>query len=158
MIVFFGTFDILLILVLFFTLLTGAVDALNNTITILFVLFVIKNIVQDVIIGFFKNRNSLLSTLWYLIVDTLRIGLYFCVLKECSLAYSDAGGLAFFGAMFNFLIFFFLGGILYLVGEVISLSHCFKKEWLANYPKWFYKLADVLALGVLALFCWWGMS
>lgn len=158
MIIFFGTFDVLLIFVLFFTLLTGAVDMLNNMITVLFVLFVIKNIVQDVIIGFFKNHNSILSTLWYLIVDTLRIGLYFYILQEYSMTYSKAGGLSFFGAIFNFLIFFFLGGILYLVGEVTSLSHCFKKESLSNHPTWFYKITDILTLGVLALFCWWGMS
>lgn len=157
MIFFFGTFDVLMILVLFFTLLTGAVDTLNNTIHIFFVLFIVKNIIQDIFFGFFKNRNSLLSTLWYLIVDTLRIGLYFCVLKEYSLAYSNAGGLATFGAMFNFIAFFFLGGIIYLMGEVISLMHC-DKGLMEDYPKWFYTAGDVLALGLLALFCWWGMS
>lgn len=156
-IIFLGTFDIILIVFLFFALLVGAVDFINKIITFLFIIFVIKNIIQDVVIGYFKNHNKLISTLWYLIVDTLRIGMYFFVLKEYSIAYSNAGGLAFFGAMFNFILFFVLGGILYLMGEVISLSHSFKKDLIAEFPKGFHITGDILSLVLLAAFCWWAM-
>ncbi len=57
--------------------------------------------------------------------------------------------------MFDFIIFFVIGGVFYLMGEVISLTHCLDSEFL-DYPKWLFTVGDILSVGLLALFCWLG--
>lgn len=154
MIFLFSTFDIIVLLFIFITLLAGAINTLIKVISFLFVLFIIKDFIQDIIVGYFVQRNSLHLIIWYFSVDLIRAILFFYTLKHYSLSYSQAVGLSFFGEMFDFIIFILVGGGLYLSGEITSLLHGFNKKDLSGNSKIFYCIGDLLLLIILALFCW----
>ena len=90
----------------------------------LFWFFIIKNIIQDVIIGWIKNHENFLVVLGCLIIDIIRVIVFFYIFNQCFIAYQNAGGFSIFVEMLNVVIVFVVGGIYYLALELVScLSH-----------------------------------
>ena len=127
MIIFLSSFEIILPFILLLTAIFGAANALVSMINVFIVLFIIKNFIQDIVIGFFKNHNSIITSIWYLIVDSIRMWLFFTLIKECGLNYANSGGLSMFFDLIGFLGCFLIGGFIYVLGEMLSLAHCQNK-------------------------------
>lgn len=89
------TFLIGIVVLMFLALVKGTVDAAIGLITVLFWAFVVKNIVQDVILGFLKNRNTLGMTIWHFAIDMARIWLYFTMVNRYAVQYASSGGIGF---------------------------------------------------------------
>lgn len=145
-----------LAVLLFLVLVKGTADAAVGLITAMFWAFLIKNIVQDVILGFFKNCNTLGMTVWNLAVDMARIGLYFAVLNRYAVQYASSGGIVFFGAMFDFILYFVIGGVLFLGGEIWSILHVFRSKGEDRATKRFligFGIAYLVVLGAFSLLC-----
>lgn len=141
-----------LVVLLFLVLVKGAVDVALSLITFLFWAFVVKNIVQDFILGFLKNHNTLGMTVWYFAIDMARIWLYFTMVNQYAAKYASSGGIGFFGAMFDFGIYFVVGGALFLAGEILSILHVFRTKAEDTQTKRFSIGADIACLAVLGGF------
>lgn len=146
------TFLIGIVVLMFLALVKGTVDAAIGLITVLFWAFVVKNIVQDVILGFLKNRNTLGMTIWHFAIDMARIWLYFTMVNRYAVQYASSGGIGFFGAMFNFILYFVIGGALFLAGEILSILHVFRTKAEDTQTKHFSIGADIACLAVLGGF------
>lgn len=127
MIIFIGGFEILAILLLIFACITKAAETIGSLLNVLFVLFFIKNIIQDVFFGFIKNHKGVGSILIFLLMDTVRMFLFFHTARICVNTYS-MGGLSYLDGMFGFIVYLIIGGGLFLFGELCSLLHGFEKD------------------------------
>lgn len=141
-----------LVVLLFLALVKGAVDVAVSLIIFLFWAFVVKNIVQDFVFGFLKNRNTLGMTVWHFAIDMARIWLYFTMVNRYAAEYASSGGIGFFGAMFDFILYFAIGGALFLGGEIWSILHVFQTKAEDTQTKRFLIGADIVYLAVLGVF------
>lgn len=128
MIIFFGGMEIAAIVIIFLAVVAGSAEMIIGLIDFLTVVFVIKNIVQTVIYGFIKNKNSLLVTAVFLATDIIRMSIFFTNLKSIGQTFIDAHGLRYFAALFGFILYFLICGGIFLVGEFLSLAQARGKE------------------------------
>lgn len=146
-------FEIVAMVLLFFTLITVSVEKIIQIIHVLIVFFIIKNIIQEVIIGMIKNKNNFFLTLWYLLTDVVQIFLFFNLLTKAALDYRGSGGLEAIESLFEFLFVFFIAGGVYLCGELGSGLRC--TEYREEYPVLlaFSNVPAIILLALLNLFC-----
>ena len=71
MIIFFGSFEIIVILLLIVACIAWGVETVGKLLPIIFAVALIKNLVQDIVFAIFKNRKNVFLSLLYLIIDFL---------------------------------------------------------------------------------------
>ncbi len=153
MLVFFSSVEVLMVGALFILLLIGAVDTVIKIISFLLILFIIKNIIQDVVFGLIKNHNNIFLTIWFLFVDIMRTHLFFNLFHQAALEYGKAGGFSILTSIIGVLGVLLIAGFPYLAGEMASLVH--GSEELDDHSKAFVVFSDLLPLLILALECLW---
>lgn len=77
MIIFFGSFEIIVILLLIVACIAWGVETVGKLLPIIFAVALIKNLVQDIVFAIFKNRKNVFLSLLYLIIDFVRMALFF---------------------------------------------------------------------------------
>lgn len=122
MCIFLGGFDILIILFMIFACITWGVETIGKLLPYLFVIFLAKNIVQDIVFGFWKNHKKLLSILFFLLIDLSRVLIFFYTANLCVKVYS-LGGMAYVDGIFGLLIYIIVGGFIFVLGEICSMLH-----------------------------------
>lgn len=125
MIIFFGGFEIAVIIFVFIAIIAGSAKAIIDIINVLVTIFVIKNLIQTLYFGCIKNKNSIALTAGFLVSDFVRVSLFFYNLKKVGLTFTHSTGLAYFGALFGFILYFIICGSMFLLGEFLSLMQSF---------------------------------
>lgn len=97
-------------------------DFLVTSITIFFYVFAIKNIVLETY-GFLKCKIGRLFIPLYVILDTVRILIFFSFFSLYARQYVEASGISWIGEIFNFIISVILLGSIYLTGEMATVWH-----------------------------------
>ena len=77
MIVFFGEFEIILMIVLIIACIAMGVETIGKLLPIIFVVVLIKNLLQDIVFAMLKNRKNFFLSLLYLAIDLIRMALFF---------------------------------------------------------------------------------
>ena len=77
MIIFFGSFEIIVILLLIVACIAWGVETVGKLLPIIFAVALIKNLVQDIVFAIFKNRKNVFLSLLYLIIDFVIMALFF---------------------------------------------------------------------------------
>lgn len=121
MIIFFGGAEIAIILVILIAIVAGSAEAIINLTNFFIILFAIKNVIQTVILGYFKNKNPLSYTLGFAVTDTIRMFIFFRNLRSVSTTFVNATGLGYFGALLEVILYFVICGSIFLLGEYSSL-------------------------------------
>lgn len=117
---FFGGFEFVIIAIILIAILAGSANTIISMLNCLFWIFAIKNVIQTVFFGCFKNRNSLAMTAGFLAIDVTRIGIFFYNLREIGVTSSHSSGLNYFFSLFGFLCYFLICGCIFLLGEFYS--------------------------------------
>ena len=68
MIVFFGEFEIILMIVLIIACIAMGVETIGKLLPIIFVVVLIKNLLQDIVFAMLKNRKNFFLSLLYLAI------------------------------------------------------------------------------------------
>lgn len=126
MIFFLGGSEIFIIIVVILALLTGAVEIVSKMTTVFFILFLIKNFIQTVVVGFFKNRVPLKKMLFYLGIDIIRVCSFFYYFASWIDIYFSASGLTRLLYLLTLLFFTILSGSAFIAGEIFSFTHATK--------------------------------
>lgn len=118
-------FSAILIFLLGVTIILAAASAkiIVVLLPILFIFFLFKNIVQDIIFGGIKNRICIGKVIFYLICDVARIVLFFGTFKIFVDGHLNADGLSYFFSIIVILLYGFLGGAIFLGGELMAVCH-----------------------------------
>lgn len=126
MIFFLGGSEIFIIIVVVLALLTGAVEFVSKMTAFLFILFLVKNFIQTVVIGFFKNHVPLKNMLFYLGIDVIRVCSFFYFFTNWIDIYFSASGLTRLLYLLILLFFTILSGSAFIIGEIVSYTHATK--------------------------------
>lgn len=121
----------------------------------LFIIFLVKNIVQDVLFGGIKNRIGFGKVILYLICDMARIVLFFGTFKIFVDGHLNANGLSYFFSIIVILLYGFFCGALFLGGELVAIRHGGRfdeidKDFLIS--PFMGEIAIVLLLGIIFVF------
>ena len=127
MIIFFGSFEIIVILLLIVACIAWGVETVGKLLPIIFAVALIKNLVQDIVFAIFKNRKNVFLSLLYLIIDFVRMALFFYTANFCVTRYA-MGGAAYLDGIFGLLVYLLVGGLLFIVGELCSVQHGMKES------------------------------
>ena len=154
MIIFIGGSELVVMFVLVFGCIVWGTETVGKMLPNLFIVFLVKNIVQDIIFGLLKNRKNILWMLLYISVDLARIMMFFYTANCYFERYSSRTG---FGVLFDVMFYLIIGGLLFLLGEMLSLLHGMDTTDIdASYGMIFF--VDIAILLFLALFsaleCW----
>ena len=122
MIVFFGEFEIILMIVLIIACIAMGVETIGKLLPIIFVVVLIKNLLQDIVFAMLKNRKNFFLSLLYLAIDLIRMALLFYTANLCVKGYS-VGGLAYFDGILSMLIYLLVGGLTFVMAELYSVLH-----------------------------------
>lgn len=149
MIFFLGGSEIFVIVVVFIALLVGAVEFIAKAISFLFIAFMVKNIIQTIIIGYFKNHTPLKRALFCLAMDIIRVCSFFYFFSRWVDIYASSSGLAHFLNLFFVCIFTILSGSAFIVGELLSFMHAQNDD--NNTLSLF---SDIVSIGGILLVGW----
>ncbi len=113
---------LILIILLFLLFAYGTANAICNCIMVLFCIFLLKDIIQELYALFHIKIGKLFVPIFALI-DIIRNLIFFSLLYSTAEAYKLSGGLSWFARMFDLFIVFLIGGAIYLFAEICSTYH-----------------------------------
>ena len=145
-----------LVLILLVTLLTPHTATITNLCLVLTIVFIVKAVAQDLWFGWHKGRNSIPLTVFNLIIDFIRVIVFFATISDCAVDLKLSYGLGHLGNMLSYVAVLLVGGVLFLAGEIISLQHGMEEELVIRGKK-VGRAMDIAACAVLILVCalWW---
>lgn len=111
------------------------------------ILFLIKNIVQDLYFALYKYKNNIIIVLVSLILDIIRILFFYKLIHHFAAGTVRATGLAMFGWMLGYVISIVVGGIIFLAGEANGLLFGMGQEKESSI------LINIFMTGCLIAFC-----
>ncbi len=142
MIIFFGSFPVIMIVIIFLALLNAGARAVIDLLPILFYVFLAKNFLLDIGIAAIKNRCKFILVVIFLLFDTIRVLFFFYMLHLEALEYSGIVGII------DFCLLLIIGGIIFLAGEIISLGHAFREA--SQQDGWVVVIGDISCIIMLA--------
>lgn len=145
-----------LALILLVTLLARTARTITGVCLALTILFMVKVLVQDLWFGKMKGNNSVPLTVFYLVIDAVRVLVFFATISDCAADMKLSYGLGYLGNILIFVAVLIIGGALFMAGEIISLQHGMEEEVVIRGRK-VGRAMDVGACVLLVLFCalWW---
>ncbi|MDD6200347.1 MAG: hypothetical protein PUB93_03655 [Firmicutes bacterium] len=157
MIIFIGGFEIVCVLVILIAITAGSAEMITNMIGVFIAIFAIKNFVQTVILGYFKNKNPLSTMIGFLAIDSVRMVIFFTNLQKIGTAFVNATGLRYFTNLLGFILYFLICGSIFLFGEFVSLMQSLgnKRSEQREINK-FALIGGVATVIVLAFVSWLG--
>ncbi len=121
MIIFFGSFPVIMIVIIFLAFLNAGARAVIDLLPVLFCVFLAKNFMLDIGIAAIKHRRKFFLVVIFLLFDTFRDFLFFNMLHLEALDYSGMSGLI------EFFLLLVIGSIFFLIGELASIAHAFRE-------------------------------
>lgn len=120
-IIFFGGAEIAIILFILVAIIAGSVETIVGMTNFFIILFIIKNTIQTIILGLFKNKNPLSYSIAFFITDIARMTVFFSNLKSIGTNFVTSVGLSYFSSLFGMVLYILICGTIFLAGEGISL-------------------------------------
>lgn len=111
------------------------------------VLFLIKNIIQDLYFALYKYKNNIVIVLISLVLDVVRVGFFYKLIHHFAAGTVRATGLSMFGWMLGYVISILVGGVIFFAGEANGLLFGMGQEKESSV------LINIFMTGCLLAFC-----
>lgn len=112
------------------------------------ILFLIKNIIQDLYFALYKYKNNAVIVLISFALDVVRIAFFYKLIHHFAAGTARATGLSMFGWMLGYIISILVGGIIFFAGEANGLLF-----GMGQQEKESSILINIFMTGCLVAFC-----
>ena len=111
------------------------------------ILFLIKDIIQDLYFALYKYKNNVLIVIISFVLDIVRIAFFYKLIHHFAAGTARATGLSTFGWMLGYVISILVGGVLFFAGEANGLLFGMGQKNESSI------LMNVFMTGCLVAFC-----
>lgn len=122
---------LLVILVCVLLLIKSSAEVILAVLGIVCVVFIIKNLIQDLYFYLIKNRRGVFPSLFLLAVDITRVIYFYKLIHQVALDVTgpNTGLLATFGSISGFIITLFFGGGSFLAAELSAFMGVIDEDY-----------------------------
>ncbi len=143
MIIFFGAGEVLFLLVMLIVLISASFDMLMTILHVLFIICVLSSLIQTVCVGYFARHHALGSTIKLLLVDGIRIAVFFNTLKDIGGQIQSQSGLGYIFSLCVFAVYFLMFGGVFGLGEIYTFIHMDQGDAVPLWPSVFCTLGVI---------------